>query len=674
MTAQSARILKEARPLLWPWCAVALAGILPLVYPMGWTALILLIGFFVLPVMATLSLGDEFQHRTLSLLLSQPIGRMKIWGEKLIVTVVAVGSALLLFSLAVRATAFHLDRQELTFAVAWIAAITASATFWTLFTRSSVGGIALNIAVQSILIIMIPWASLAERLRAHGYLSPVNAIVFPTLAITGYAGVMLWLGARSLSRFQPTGGMGGDDLLTAGPNVLPGVWTEWLRCRPSGALLNLIRKELHLLRPLWLISLLAAVGWACLTLFGVLYEHGYSRNFETAVVSVGVVSTLMIAILAGSLSLGEEKTSGTHAWHLTLPASARLQWCVKLSVALFAGFVGAGLLPMLTVGSFNLRSSRMLGDVHFGTGWLLAVVLLTFAAFCCACAVDGTVSAVLWVIPVTVVLSGASQFARWSAYYVAIVLWGPSPFEYRGENWLIGVVPRRHYPMFHLLGSLRFDWWVAHVAGPYLRPFIFLENPDFYATVVGGPALILALVQSYRLFSTQTRNSTRAVVRNLLPLALLIFLCGFSLTWFNDFWFHAAGQVPYFTAVTGRAIEIDLRAAEKLDPTGPLQLTGDDVAKAQQWPLNDNTRRWLTDARITVTPDKAHPGGFYCQEDPVGHGREPSCYYSATIHLADGTDIFESYDPPTEGKFRWGRPSVYIRWPGATTEETLWDR
>ena len=53
------RILKEARPLFWPWCAVALAGALPLVYPLDWIALIYLIGFFAVPLLATLSLGER---------------------------------------------------------------------------------------------------------------------------------------------------------------------------------------------------------------------------------------------------------------------------------------------------------------------------------------------------------------------------------------------------------------------------------------------------------------------------------------------------------------------------------------------------------------------------------------------------------------------------------------
>jgi len=52
---------------------------------------------------------------------------------------------------------------------------------------------------------------------------------------------------------QVTGGMAGDDLLMAGPSVMPEAWARWFRCRPTGLVLNLMRKELRLLRPLWLI-------------------------------------------------------------------------------------------------------------------------------------------------------------------------------------------------------------------------------------------------------------------------------------------------------------------------------------------------------------------------------------------------------------------------------------
>jgi hypothetical protein len=157
----------------------------------------------------------------------------------------------------------------------------------------------------------------------------------------------------------------------------------------------------------------------------------------------------------------------------------------------------------------------------------------------------------------------------------------------------------------------------------------------------------------------------------LLPLVLLVFLCGFSLTAFNAFWLRAGLQAYGFFNVTSDTIQKTLPGAAKLHPTEPLQLTGDDVAKNCRWSFENNARRWLSGARITVTPDKAHPGGFFCTLDPWGH---TACYYSATIHLADGTDIFQSYDPPTDGKFHWGRYSVYVHWPGAKGQESLWNR
>ena len=481
---------------------------------------------------------------------------------------------------------------------------------------------------------------------------------------------MVWLGGQALVRFQATGGMGSDDLLMAGPDVMGGALAGWLTCRPHGVVLNLIRKELRLLRPVWLITLLVAVGWACLTLFGLLFERGYSRNFETAVIGLGVVSTLMIAILAGTMSLGEERTSGTHAWNLTLPASARVQWGVKLFVALFAGFVGAGLVPMLTVGRFILRSSRTLGDMNLGNVWLLGVLVLTFAAFWCACAVDGTVAASLWVIPVIGVLSGAGYFAKLWGHDLVLSLWGHSPRADFGSNWLVASVAQRHPQAFNLLGNLRFDWWAASVTYRHLRLLYLLDQPIFYAALLGA-ALILAVVQSYRLFRAQPRDGAQSVVRNLLPLALLVFLCGFSLTALNEFWGRAGLQMYGFFNVTSNAIQKGLSGAAKLHPTEPLQLSGDDVAETCRGPFENSARRWLRGARITVTPDISHPNGFLCEQDHWDHTR---CYYSAIIHLADGTDIFESCEPGADRKESYGIYSVHVRWPGTAREETLWER
>ena len=629
------RIVKEARPLFWPWCAVVAAGVLPLIRPFHAIDWMDGVGFFLgVPLLATLAFGEEFNHRTLSLLLSQPVSRMEIWVEKLSVTVVAVVSAVLVFSLALRATSFHPGRQELAFAGGWIVAITASAPFWTLFTRSTVGGVALNIGVHSFIGVTIPWGNLADGLRARGYLAPGHLIVPSTVTFLFlcYAAVMLWLGRRLLARFQVTGGMAGDDLLMAGPDVMPGTVGGWLRCRPSGAVLNLIRKELRLLRPVWLITLLAALGWACLSLFGSLHERAFSRNFETTVLILGVVSTLMIAILAGTLPLGEERTSGTHAWHLTLPVSARRQWLIKLLMALFAGFVGGGLVPLLIAGRL-LLSSHMFVDAHAAIDLLAGAALLSFAAFWCACAVKGTVRAVLWVLPVMIVLYFAGELGRWVEPVLADLFFSRfDPFaNLKFANAVKSILdPKRLYTFPHA-------GWVVFGNG-YGLPRL---------TLLWLPTLLLAAGQSYRLFRAEVRENAMSLVRNILPLAMVVFLCSFSLLAFFFFSARAWNQNWMALSETIHAIEKIQFGALKLDAAHPLQLTVEDLAKVSS--LSKSTRRLLGNSHITLTLEVTPlhgPAGCGDNRKPIASPSDQGYSWClATIPLADGSHFTVAFEP-----------------------------
>ncbi len=510
---------------------------------------------------------------------------------------------------------------------------------------------------------------MADWLRARGYLSPGNPIVPSTVTFVFlcYAGVMVWLGGRTLARFQATGGMDSDDLLMAGRDVMPGAIAGGFRCRPTGAVLNLIRKELRLLRPVWLISLLAAVGWACLALFGLLHQRGSTRNFETAVVIVGVISTLMIAILAGSTSLGEEKTSGTHAWHMTLPVSAFRQWLIKLFMALFAGFVGAALLPMLIAGRL-FGSSHILVDVHLGIRWLLVVLILTFAAFWCACAVNGTVGAVLWVFPVLIAVGAANVFGEPAGHeFVKVFVARFDPFAtFRFTNAVSRLGPNVLFRLIHAASDNMTD---------------SIQAAFVLTTTILVPALLFAVIQSYRLFRAQIQDRALSVVRSLLPVAMMVFLCSFSFLAFYTFVEDATGQKNMLLFGTNYAVEEILRARAKAkilpstanaDAAHPLQLTVDDLAKANPlpFPLFESTPRYLRNSRITVTPDRAHPSGFYCEKPQRG---ATWCYYSATIHLADTTDLTMSWEPDAQRKFG-AHFTVHAHWPGEAGQELLWGR
>jgi flagellar biosynthesis protein FliQ len=326
------------------------------------------------------------------------------------------------------------------------------------------------------------------------------------------------------------------------------------------------------------------------------------------------------------MSLGEERTSGTHAWHLTLPVPALLQWRVKLYMALLAGLVGAGLLPMLTIGRFMLRSSHTLGDMNLGIGWLLAVLLLTFAAFWCACAVNGTVPAVLWVLPVMIAIGLAGEFGEWAGR--ALMNLVISRFDLFATFKFTSAVVMR----FQLSEGLQFVAWGLY-GYHYLSPML---------GYILGPTLLLAIFQSYRLFRTQVQNSTLSVVRKLLPLAMMAFLCTFLPAALGTFVFHALDQYWRAESETLRAIEKTPLSTAKMDAAHPLQLTTADLAKAS--PLSEHTRRWLGKSAVTIAPLKVPPSLDMRFWGGWGLARTiPFEDYLATIHFGGGNDCSQRF-------------------------------
>jgi hypothetical protein len=632
MNAKTTRIVKETRPLFWPWCAVVCAVALPLLHPPYRLDEVSYLGFVLgVPLLAVLPFGNEFQNRTFSLLLSQPISRMEIWREKLSISAIAVFTASLVFFSSWWASGGPTGREIWGYFAAAAIVFVVSAPFWTLFTRSIIGGVVLTFGVYTFIFVLGD-----EVLRwGTGYSKQGTSTFVATMSVVflGYAGLMLWLGWRKLARFQAVGDVAGDDLLTAAPDVLPGALVSWLRCRPTGAILNLIRKEFRLLRPVWLISLLAAVGWACLTLVGLLHPHGLTGSFETVVVGAGVISTLMIAILAGSLSLGEEKTSGTHAWHLTLPVPARRQWFIKLSMALFAGFAGAGLVPFLI-------ARRLLGplaDGHVGRDLLLGAVLLSFAAFWCACALNGTVRAVLWVVPVMVTLYFAGQL-------------GKGPGDELTRLFFSGFDPYANVRFAHAVSRFGTNAFFNLIDAASTNMTDSVQATLILTPLLLAPALLYAVIQSYRLFRAPIQDRARSVVANLLPLAVIAFLCSFSASALYSFVYRAGWdqkQAALFETIL--AIQKIQPGAAKLDAAHPMQLTVEDLAKA--WRLSKSTRRFLGDSHITLALDvPPHHSQFGCAATPLqSHSLSALGYswYSAIIPLADGSHFFVAFDPVT---------------------------
>ncbi len=531
MSSRTTRMMKEARALFRPWCAVMILCALPLFHVShSLSDISVVLGYLGIPMLATFSLGYEFQHRTLSLLLTQPVNRMEIWGEKLSVTIVAVLSAALVLCYGWR-SAFQQDPKLWVLAGVYLLTTVPSATFWTLFARAPMGGFLLN-AIFPWVVLLVYWKEIFGSNRSPA--RSITSLWTVAFAALCYAGVMLWLGGRKLARFQVTGGMAGDDLLMAGPHVMPEALADWFRCRPSGAVLNLIRKESRLLRPLWLITALSLVYLTCLTLFRfiLLRESAapHPEGVQLALFTPVILFTPLIAILAGSLSLWEERKSGTQSWHMTLPVSARRQWLIKLLMAMFTGLVCAVLLTVLVMAvlGFIFGSPFMFVDQAMGgliiaggtlfglpvmilghalPGLLLTALVLTFASFWCASAVKGTVRAALWFAPAMSAVLFAGQWGGWiEPRLVALVVSRVDPFT--------------HFRFTDAVMNLQF--FVISLMPLRIERAYFLV-----VTLLLIPTLLVAVIQSYRLFREPARDSIWSVIQSLLPLAITAFLSAF---------------------------------------------------------------------------------------------------------------------------------------------------
>src|SRR5262245_2119474 len=206
MTARTLRLRKEARPLLWPWIVVSMLGATrlligeQLIGPISLTAITLLGAVIGIPLLATLPFSTEFQHHTLSVLLSQPEDRANIWKEKAAVAIAFALSAAAFYYLSWGVVPGNgPSAQLLTWPMLTIITI-GSAAYWTLVGRSTISGVMLNLMAAGVLIIIVLYCETFGSNDLLGKAKPVTSI----LAIA-HAGFMFWLGRRKFVRFESVG-------------------------------------------------------------------------------------------------------------------------------------------------------------------------------------------------------------------------------------------------------------------------------------------------------------------------------------------------------------------------------------------------------------------------------------------------------------------------------------
>lgn len=587
MRGSAAQWEKEARQMAWPWAVVTGAGLLVLARPWFsnvsvipgsggvWSEMvkwILPLGtFFGTAILATLPVGSEFQYRTVAMHLAQPIDRAEVWRQKFLVTLAAVLPPAVIYCIAVSREE---GRAVALATAAWILVTTFGAIPFTILARSIIGGIVITQAAAFWL--MLFWIYYEKHRNLPTALASLMVIGMVT-----YAGGMVWWGRRMLVRYQSTEGMQAKEDFVPGAQLVPAAVARWFECRPKQPIANLWRREVRVIRILWLMIAVYLLGWVFMVAFHQL-PGARPREERYVVFAATIIVGLIIAVLAGTLSLGEEKTWGTHDWHMTMPVSVTTQWAVKLLFAVGTSVVFVALVPVAIV-SLGRWAGLAVGkefSSHFALILMLDAAIVTFAAFWCACVVKGTIQSTLWVFPVCFMIMMGAQAGSW-------VLESFGTSLRNGVRELV-------------------TWLDPFTVGPALgRLFQVIEFKQLIS-LVAAPLIAIALIQSLRMFRAQTGANKLRVVRCALPLVLVTFLYGAASVVFFEVLQETWRQARTVMLETDKAI--GAWQVSNASNWQARQTNENDLAKVAS--LSNDTKLWLRSASVTVAtaPERIKTG------------------------------------------------------------------
>ena len=386
----NARLFKETRDLL-----PIFAGTLPLIVmpqliwpPAGFGYVALAVACV---LMAGSSFGSEFQHRTLSLLLAQPIARSVLWREKMLVLGAGMLASLaaLLICLAVRRP--EIGGQNLAALALIPLCALCGAPFVTLSLRQGIAGIVAAVAAPCGILAVV---ALGAQLLGVELTDPLFAVCLVLLLI--YCALVYWLGYAKFKRLEDVDWHSPELSLPAGLEAffVPPLTRACSGFR--GPFATLLKKEFRLQQ----ISFLLAGLFPLVAVAGAGLIARYPRLGEGIVAVDCAIYVIILPLIAGATALGEEKGWGIAEWHLTLPVSALKQWSAKMLVTLSTSLVLGLALPVATFLAGAALFGQLGGKGSFPSApelliWPLSSLLLTSIAVYAASISNNTLRAIL---------------------------------------------------------------------------------------------------------------------------------------------------------------------------------------------------------------------------------------------------------------------------------------
>lgn len=389
------RLWKETRALLPMWAAMAALIAIPFLlrweHPMEFAIPAYWLGCALL---GPVCMGQEFQHRTMGLLLSQPVSRRRLWWEKM----AALGAAMvgqfawmeLLWGTETgQMPGFAGSGEELLkvihlLVLPWLIGFCTGPAL-TLLARSIIGGVAMTFLCPWFLTMFV-LAVIPEIWISHSGVDVRSNSALISLGF--YCGALFLFGCHRFGRMEDIQGRGTELTLPAALAKPFAEFTGRFTLGRSSALGHLVRKEVRLHLPAFVVALGLVAMWLALVV-AVFARATMDKGF---LMLPTVLLCLGIPVIAGIVAVAEERSLGVHDWHLTLPVSARRQWGVKVLVAFGVNVAFGILLPGLLAhaSSWLANDPRLVAEIP---GSKVPHFLVANAVIFCAALYASTASA-----------------------------------------------------------------------------------------------------------------------------------------------------------------------------------------------------------------------------------------------------------------------------------------
>ena len=340
--------------------------------------------------------GNEFQHRTISLLLSQPIARSVLWRDKMLILGGGMLASLLVLVVCLQVCCPVVGAESWLVPVLIPLCAFCGAPCWTLLLRHGIGGMVFAVAMPGLLLGVN--ALLAERLLDEQTIAQVLVLI-----VVIYCALVYWLGYAIFKRLEAVDGPSRELSLPAGLEAFFMRPLTSVSSRFQSPFATLLKKEFRLQQISFLLAglfVLVAVVSACL--------NNYHRDLAQGIIAADIfIYVVILPLIAGATSVAEEKGWGITEWHLTLPPSALKQWSAKMLAALSTSLVLGLVLPFATFlaglalfGQLGARGSFP-SDPEI-LCWPLGSLLLTSVAIYAASISTSTLRAILGTVGIAV--------------------------------------------------------------------------------------------------------------------------------------------------------------------------------------------------------------------------------------------------------------------------------